>query len=64
MRKCLKQYDPAQITAKALLCFNNKYASNICDTHSILKLVPFQQKGRFTIIVKNPIHCLRQETSN
>jgi hypothetical protein len=30
------EYDPAEITAKALLCFNNKYVSNTlsCDTHS------------------------------
>jgi hypothetical protein len=29
---CGIQYDPAQITAKALLCFNNKYVSNMFDT--------------------------------
>jgi hypothetical protein len=52
---CLKQYDPAQITVKALPCFNDKYVSNIRDTHSMLKLVLFQQKGRFTNLSANSL---------
>lgn len=70
-----EEYDPPQIVAKALLCFNNKYVSktSLIHHHNTYTLWSFSRyclvwfhldkNHRFTVAVKNPIDWMRAETS-